>query len=447
MSARFVNIDRETGMLLPVDLRDWVANDDLAHFILDALALVDLSAAACNQRGTGSEQYPPGMMLGVLIYCYAQGFFSSRVIERATYQHLAVRYLAGNTHPDHDTIASFRRQNGALLRSVFVQLLALARRSGLLRLGAVALDGTKLKAAASRRRTLSLAQIDAELGELEKSVGELLDRAEAADANSMEQEQLPAELTDAQARRERLRAAKLELEQQARERHAQREPARAAAPVPPRGRPKPVAPEAKASDRINLSDPQSALTPTAQEGFIQGYNAQLAVSLSEAGSVSLIVAAEVVRETSDIQQLAPMTDALVANVGVAPAVVLADTGYDHTPQIIAVQQRDGVRVLCPPARSAQARADRLSRPYRWERERHAVRESMRERLRQPHERALYRRRSTSIEPVFGIIKNALGFRRFALRGLEKTRLEWNLVSLAFNCRRLAAARKQRHPGS
>jgi transposase len=155
MSTRFVNIDRDTPMLLPPDLREWVQQDDLVHFVVEALALLDVSTASVNHRGTGSEQYPPGMMLGLLIYSYAQGLFSSRQIERATYQNLSVRYLAANTHPDHDTIAKFRRDNGGLIRSAFVQLLQLAQAAGLVRLGAIALDGTKIGAATNKRPNLT----------------------------------------------------------------------------------------------------------------------------------------------------------------------------------------------------------------------------------------------------------------------------------------------------
>src|ERR1700691_3852920 len=174
MSTRYVNIDRSTPFLLPPDLRDWVQQDDLAHFLVDALAMLDLSQAASNVRGTGSEQYPPAMMLALLIYCYADGQFSSRQIERATYQHLSVRYLAGDTHPDHDTIAKFRRENGQLLRSAFVQLLQLAARVGLLKLGDIALDGTKLEAAATKRKTRTYAQLQEELAQLEEQVGQRL---------------------------------------------------------------------------------------------------------------------------------------------------------------------------------------------------------------------------------------------------------------------------------
>ena len=194
MSARFVDVDRTTPMLLPLDLRDWVQHDDLVHFLVDALGVLDLSAARINHRGTGSQQYPPGMMLGLLVYCYANGVFSSRQIERATYQNVSVRYLTADTHPDHDTIAGFRRQNAALLRSAFVQLLQLARRTGLLQLGVLALDGTKLQANAAKRKTLTAVQINEELSQLDHRVHELLQRAQTADQNDAGADELPAEL-------------------------------------------------------------------------------------------------------------------------------------------------------------------------------------------------------------------------------------------------------------
>ncbi len=220
MSTRFVNVDRTTPMLLPPDLREWVHGDDLVHFIVEAVSLLDFSGARVNRRGTGSEQYPPSMMLGLLVYCYAQGLFSSRRIERATYQNVSVRYLAGNTHPDHDTIATFRRENQGLIGSAFVQLLRLAKEAGLLRLGAIALDGTKLPAATTRQKNLTYAQLQAQLGELEKRVSDLLAQAEAADQAEPEASELPRELQEAQARREKLLAAKARLEAQARAQRA-----------------------------------------------------------------------------------------------------------------------------------------------------------------------------------------------------------------------------------
>jgi transposase len=328
MSTRFVNIDRNTPMLLPPDLREWVQHDDLVHFVVEALALLDVSSASVNHRGTGSEQYPPGMMLGLLIYSYAQGLFSSRQIERATYQNLSVRYLAANTHPDHDTIAKFRRDNGGLIRSAFVQLLQLAQAAGLVRLGAIALDGTKIGAATNKRPNLTYAQVQAQLGQLDAQVAALLERAETADQQGEPEGQLPAELAGVEQRRARLLAAKAQLEQQALARHRQREDERDQAP--PGAKRSSLAPQPKAQDRINMTDGESTITPT-RNGFIQGYNAQLAVSTDS----GLIVAADVVRDTSDIKQLQPMVGQVRANVG-APTHVLVDTGYENVLQIQAV---------------------------------------------------------------------------------------------------------------
>src|SRR6185312_753824 len=247
--TRLVNVDRNTPMQLPPDLREWVSNDDLAHFIVDALGVLDLSSARLNERGTGDRQYPPGMMLGLLIYCYAQGIFRSRQIQRATYQNVSVRYLAGNTHPDHDTIAKFRRENALLIRSAFVQLLRLAQAAGLLKLGAIALDGTKMEAAASKRQNLTYEQLQARIGQLEEQVKGLLRQAEAVDQDPHAAEELPAMLADAQERRTRLLAAKAELEEQALERHRRRERERDQAP--PQCKRPPLDPKPCSKDRIN----------------------------------------------------------------------------------------------------------------------------------------------------------------------------------------------------
>lgn len=169
MAERFVNVDRQTPMLLPPDLREWVANNELAHLVLEAVELCDLRAARLNVRGSGSEQYPPTMMLALLIYAYATGLFSSRRIERATYDSMAVRYLCANHHPDHDTIAKFRRENEALFRSCFGQVLLLAREAGVLRVGAVSVDGTRLAGAGSARAVRRLEETPARIGEFGRS--------------------------------------------------------------------------------------------------------------------------------------------------------------------------------------------------------------------------------------------------------------------------------------
>jgi transposase len=430
MSARFVDVDRNTPMLLPQDLRDWVTADDLVHFLVDALPLMDLNAARVNHRGTGSEQYPPGMMLGLLIYCYANGFFSSRQIERATYQNLSVRYLAANTHPDHDTIAAFRRDNGVLLHHVFVQLLQLARQAGLLKWGVVALDGTKLQANAAKHKTRTAARLDAELAQLEAEVAGLLAQAQTADQNETGDDQLPEALTRAQARRERLQQAKAQLEQQARQR--QQERATQSAERPPGDRRPPLPPTPRATDTINPTDPDSLLTHGPQAHSLQGYNAQIAVT---AQGVGLIVAADVVRENSDRQQLQPMSAQVVRQVG-SVEHLLVDTGYENIRQVVAVEAAHGLTVLCPPATVANDKAKPRT-PGKWRRERKLIRQQLRERLQTPWGKKLYRLRRCTVEPAIGIIKHVLGFRRFGLRGIQKVKLEWELVCLAFNCRRLA----------
>ena len=211
MAERLVNIDRQTPMLLPPDLREWVAENDLAHLVLEAVELCDMSGAQLNVRGSGSEQYPPSMMMALLIYAYCTGLFSSRRIERATYDSVALRYLCANHHPDHDTIAKFRRENEALFRESFGQVLLMAREAGLLRLGAVCIDGTRMAGAGSAKAVRTLEQIEQEL---EALCGELLEKAEAADASDSDAEgtQLPEELRDGAQRKKKLLAAKAVIE-------------------------------------------------------------------------------------------------------------------------------------------------------------------------------------------------------------------------------------------
>jgi hypothetical protein len=253
---------------------------------------------------------------------------------------------------------------------------------------------------------------------------------------------LPPELTSAQGRRERLLAAKAELirqaEEQQRQERAERE--RLAEHVPPRGLPAVGSGRPDPQDRLNLSDPESTLTPGKKEKFIQGYNAQLSVSVpSEKDEPSLILAAAVARDTNDLRQLEPMTRQTVENLQAAPIEVLVDRGYDNTAHMVVVEKNYGSRVVCPPVHVANQKPEPATR-YRWEKERRRRRDERRERFQSAEEQTLYQRRNTTVEPAFGIIKDALGFTRFRLRGLAKVQMEWRLVGLAFNCRRLAHAR-------
>lgn len=418
MAERLVNVDRQTPMLLPPDLREWVAGNELAHLVLEAVELCDLRGARLNVRGSGSAQYPPTMMLALLIYAYATSLFSSRRIERATYDSVTVRYLCANHHPDHDTIATFRRENQALFRSCFGQVLMLAREAGVLRVGAVSIDGTRLCGAGSARAVRRLEEIEREL---ESLGGELLQKAEAADASDQDAggTQLPVELCDPAQRKKKLLAAQAVIRAR---RQAAREAGRRDGPG-----------SGCRSDTASVSEPESRRLRRKHGPAVQGYNAQAVV---DAGASGLILGARLSAQPNDSNELEPSLEALAVEAGVA-AVVLLDKGYDHTEQIARVERERGVLVLCPPQRRCHTREHnprrRGRRQWKWEQRR-----KMEQRFLSPLLRALYRRRQPSAEGAFARIKTHLGFRRFHLWGQGGAASEWMLVCLAHNCRMLAA---------
>jgi len=418
MAERFVNVDRQTPMFLPPDLREWVADNELAHLILDAVELCDLRAARCNVRGSGSEQYPPTMMLALLIYAYATGLFSSRRIERATYESVAVRYLCANHHPDHDTIAKFRRENEVLFRSCFSQVLLLAREAGVLRVGTVSVDGTRLAGAGSTRAVRRLEEIERELESLS---GELLQKAEAADVSDTDAEgtQLPEALCDCQQRKAKLLAAKAAI-------MARRQAAREAGRCDQPG-------SACRSDTASVSEPESRRLGRRGSRAVQGYNAQAVI---DAGPSGLIVGAHLSDAPNDCHQLAPALAAVVLPAG-RIHTVLVDQGYDNTEQIAQVERQERVLVLCPPQHRPNTKLHnpkrKAHRQWKWQQRR-----LMEQRLRCPLLRALYQRRHPSAEAVFARIKAHLGFRRFQVWGKSAATSEWVLVCLAHNCRMLAA---------
>jgi transposase len=452
MPARFVSIDRETPMLLPPDLREWVPQDHMVHLIIDAVGLLDLSAARSNERGTGSPQYPPSMMLALLIYCYATGTFSSRRIEQLSYENVAVRLLCADRHPDHDSICRFRRENRALLESSFHQVLEAAARMQVLRVGEVtlALDGTKILASASKHSAVSHGHAQEQMRLLEAQIAELLAKADAADSTPLEDGlTIPGEVARRRERIEKLREAAAVIEARARERHreelaafeakrAGREQKQETTGKKPRGRePQPPREGPQAKDQYNFTDPESRIMKTA-DGFQQSYNAQAAV---EIGS-RLIVSQAVSDAPNDKEQLLPTLGA-VSPVVESVGAVLIDSGfYSEAAVAAAGQGREGAsapRISAatgrerhgrsvaqlepradPPAPGADASAQQL----------------MAHRLATREGRQLYAQRKQTIEPVFGIIKAVIGFRRFSLRGLAKVRTEWTLVTLAYNLKRL-----------
>ena len=449
MAENYINIDRETPMLLPPDLREWVPPDHIAHFILEALAEVRLSGAIVNVRGSGSAQYPPRLLLGLLIYGYATGRFSSREIERATHDDVAMRYLAADTHPDHDTICTFRRRNAVFIQAAFVRVLELAKELGVLKVGTVSVDGTKVLANASKHKAVSHARAGEQIAMLETEVAALLERAAQADSAPLADGlTLEGELALRQKRLAKLRAARAVIEDRvkahaalAQQAHADKIAERAARqargdrvgrpPVPP-----PDTPTGK--EQFNFTDPQSRIMKAGNgEHFEQCYNAQAAVDATPGGS-RLIVGAQVCAAPNDKQQLVPTVQVVTATVG-APSIVLADSGYYSEKAVAQVEQNSPTLVYAAVKRQRHHRTLADLAPPREPvplPSTATASDRMHQRVTSPAGRALYRLRMQTIEPVFGIIKAAMGFRRFSLRGLTKVALEWNLVCLTYNLRRL-----------
>jgi transposase len=447
MAHRFKNTDRNTPLLLPPDLRDWVAEDDLVHFVIQAVERLPLGTFAVNAKGCGDEQYPPHMMLALLIYCYANGIFSSRRIERATFRDIAVRYLTADTHPDHDTICAFRRNNLPAIAAAFVDLLELARELKLLRLGTVSLDGTHIRASASKDQNVTYERAQQLRTQLRQDVDQLLQQAESADQTEEDPQRLPQEIARREKLLQKMEAACAQLEERARARAAaerleyerkvqvrdQREgSAKGPKPKPPTGTPEPQA-------QINLTDPDAPLMrKSKREGYTQSYNAQAVV---DAGSSRLIVGQRVSQCASDAGQLEPDLQSIAQSLG-RPTTALADCGYVNKEVFQRLERERPELDLYVSVHREDAHAerrydyrppDKLKRPKPLT---DPVLVAMADKLKTPQGKATYHQRACTVEPVFGILKAGLGFRQFLLRGLKKVSGEWNLVCLAYNLRRL-----------
>jgi transposase len=454
MAVRFVTVDYDTPLILPPNLREWVPAKHLAHFILDVVEELDLRQVRVNERGTGSEQYPPRMLLALLLYCYATGVFGSRRIEQATWDSVPVRMICGDTHPDHDTICTFRRENQRLLEQTFVRVLELAQELKFLQVGqiTVAVDGTKVLANASKHAAVSYEHAGKAIQQLELEVKELLAKAEQADTTPLEEGlTIPQEVQRRQERKAKLAAARAQIEARAKARAAAEmaeyqaklaeQAARKERGEKPGG-PEPQAPstEPKASDQYSFTDPESRIMKAGSgQHFEQSYNAQAAVEVQS----RLIVGQRVSQAPNDKQQLVPSVAAIGQPV-TSVATVLADSGFYSAAAVQAVErtgdgQPTGTTVYAAVEKKEHHRtvSDLEQKPEPTTPGPEATTgEVMRYRLRSAAGRAKYQLRQQTVEPVFGIIKSVLGFRQFLLRGLAKVELEWQLVCLAYNLKRL-----------
>lgn len=440
--ATFVPYERDQPFLLPPDMKEWLPDDDLAHFVIAAAERVSMSAFQVNDRNSGKPQYHPRMMLALLVYAYANGLFSSRRIERATHRDLGMRFVTANTHPDHDTIAVFRRQNRPAFEAAFLDILLMARHTGLLRVGTVSIDGTKIDASASKIRSVRYDRARELRTKLAADITQLTTQAEAADAEDHAPQTLPKELARRETLKARLDAACERMQAEARAEAEAARPAyetkkaaydarkgrRGRPPTPPDDTPQP-------ERQSNLTDPDSALMRRSDaHEYRQAYNAQAVVC---ADGAQLVVATNLVATSADAPSFAATILGMQATIGL-PERVLADTGYASRLAIEALQAK-GIEPLVAIGRTQPHRPydfrpppppktpRRITEPWRI---------AMKAKLETEDAKALYKKRKQTVEPVFGIIKSSIGFRRFSLRGIGKAATEWTLVTLAYNCRRM-----------
>ena len=452
MPARFVDLDRETPMFLPYDLREWVPAGHIVHLIVEAVEQIPTAHFQVNHRGSGSEQYPPTMMLALLMYCYVTGRFGSRTIEAATHSDVAVRYLCANHHPDHASICAFRTGNKQAFEAAFVTVLQMAQQLKLTKLGTVSLDGSKIQANASKHAAVSYARAGEMLAQLELEVRELVTRAQQAEnQESREQLDIPAELTRRAGRKAALQQAREVIAARAKEmavaaqadyeaKQARRQAQRAAGKKPRGREPKPPreTPEPKA--QYNFTDPQSAIMKAGSgQHFEQAYNAQAVVD-----AAMFIAGARVSVAPNDKQELVPGVAAISPVAAPEVNTILIDSGFYSAAAVQAVEQNPdgtptGRTVLAAVGKRSHHKtlADLGPQPEPAAPGPDATpKETMGHRLATAAGKTLYKLRKQTVEPVFGIIKEVMGFRRFSLRGLEKVSLEWTLVCVSYNLKRL-----------
>jgi transposase len=454
MAKRFLDCDLNQPYLLPPALQDWLPEGHLARFIAEVTDQLDLTALYATyerQDGRGLAAYHPLMMTRLLLYGYAIGVRSSRALEKATHENVAFRYLSADQHPDHDTIADFRQRHLEALAALFAQALQLCRRAGLVKLGIVAIDGTKVKAQASQRKSMRMNSLRKEEQRLKEVVEELLGQAAQTDAEEEARwgkgkapQALPAGLERAEQRLQRIQEARRCLEQEAQQALAAAE----ALPKRSNGRPRkgsPLQPNSESEKRKkavqrarsavagetrhqNLTDPESRMMRDGASGqIVQAYNAQAAVE----AQAQIILSCAVTQQVNDRQQLAPMTQAVQRALQAMPEHVVADAGYwnySHLSDPIF----SSTNLLVPPDASGNSNSSVSAH--------HPIVESMRNKLAAATGRALYAARQGIVEPVFAHIKEQRRFRRFSFRGLAKVQAEWSLVCLTHNLLKLYRSR-------
>jgi len=439
---RFKAYDTHQSYLLPPSPQEWLPDDHLAYFIDNVVDQLDLSEVFAGYEGTkGQPPYHPQMMIGVWLYGYCVGIRSSRRLERALYEDVGFRMLSGNQQPDHWTLSEFRRRHLGGLKGLFLQTVKLAQQAGLVKLGQVAIDGTKLQASASKHRAMSYGRMVKEEQRLRGEIARYFEEVETTDQAEDERygakrgDELPDHLKTEAQRLEAIREAMARLEEEARqkakvEQEKRREKAnKEGRGYRPRKDPNDAVPSPKAQH--NFTDPDSRIMKNADKAFIQGYNGQIAVDVDS----QIIVAAQLSNQAADGPHLVGMVEQVEAATKERPGEVLADAGYFSDDNVTTLQGR-GMAVLIPPERVRHRAWRERSLPSAPPPEDASVAQWMSYRLTQPENRERYRKRQQSVEPVFGQIKHARGLRQFLLRGLDKVAAVWQLDCAAHNLLKL-----------
>ena len=447
MEPKFLEVDRETLYLLPPSVQDWLPEGHLARFVVEIVEQLDLRSLKTSYAGRGSQPYNPAMLLALLFYGYSTGVFSSRKLERSTYDSVAFRFIAANRHPDHDTIATFRKRFLKELSGLFVQILMIARQMNMLKLGSVSLDGSKVKANASKHKALSYehaCKLEVQLkSEVEKLIaaGESADKADIPDGMNV-----PEEIQRREQRLPGIAAAKAEIERRAAERHTREQAAyteKVAARAKksketgkkPRGKqPKPPTDGPLPKDQVNLTDEESRIMPVSGGGFEQTYNAQATVDTKS----KLIVTAHITQQSNDKLELEPTLKKLAdlpKRLGTVTEL-LADSGYFSETNVNAcVGEKITPYIAVDRQSHNRSPWERLKEPPPLPDDADSV-TTMKHRLKTKAGKAVYALRKGTSEPVFGIIKAVMGFRTFMLRGKESVSGEWNLACMAYNIKRM-----------
>ena len=452
MSNKFINISRQSEITLPSNLTGWLDNDNLARFIVDVVEQLDTQKFEDEYCGGGSQPYPPKLMLALLFYCYIKGIFSSRQIEIATYEQVPVIFIANGLHPDHTSIAAFRKRFINKFKHVFIQILEIAVEMGILKLGDINIDGTKIHANASKHKAMSWKYANKLEAQLRKEIEMLLKKAEEASNEVVNDIDIPDEIKRRETRLEKIAEAKetikerhairyekekqeYEEKMKAREKYEEKTGQKA------RGR-LPAAPsdEPKDTDQVNFTDEESRIMPLSGGGFEQAYNAQATVDMDS----RLIVTNHVTQNTNDKREVEPMLTELALlpeSCGEVKRAAL-DNGY-HSEENHNKLADENIESYIPSGRqkhnqwlkeyygAAEDKKDALT-----------VMDAAQERMKSKDGKAFYAKRKSTIEPTFGIVKNVMGFRQFMLRGLEAVGGEWTIVTIAFNLKRLCVLNLQ-----